>query len=199
MQPTQKVPPKSTMDLEKMAYSFLQRNFPHNLIRPVRLDLYNIFDKLLYKTTGFNDDIQNLPENCEALTDFSEKSIILSVRTHDLLGMGDTRSRFTLSHEIGHAILHNNYMTDSSHLNRFSGILYRGQIESFVCSEWQADGFGAGIQMPANHMIDLIQQNCSVEELKRLFLVGHDTATIRRNVIIKNEFEIRRMINERAL
>jgi hypothetical protein len=82
---------------------------------------------------------------------------------------GDGHARWTLSHELGHAVLHRGELTYPT--QRSATSLDRLKLlEPNVNSEWQADQFAKGFLMPVDLCVDMssareIQQRCGVSEI----------------------------------
>lgn len=78
----------------------------------------------------------------EALTCLGSKVIFIPEETMDLASMGDGRARFTVSHELAHAVLHGDVAIQ---LPRSSG-----PVPAYKNPEWQANYFSSEILAPVH-------------------------------------------------
>ena len=154
------VPALSSSQIKAIAGTTLKKLFPdlHSFLQPDSLARLFEFGDL--NKIGFSYGIEVLPRQEEAHTDFKENIIILSPGTYDALLKGMHRARFTLAHEIGHAVLHtcsiktacllsasrksSGTMPNSADIPKFR----RGKFPAYMDPEWQANKFASLFLMP---------------------------------------------------
>lgn len=88
---------------------------------------------------------------------------------------GDGYSRFTVAHELGHAILHN------SDLKLSRSITHRDKGLWYMDSEWQADTFAAELLMDLKH----IKNGDTPYDISMRFGVSTQSASIRLSKLSK--------------
>jgi len=180
------VPGLSCIDIEIKVENFIKKYFIENYESPQEVDLITTFESgYLEKITNFSEDIQDLPNSIEALIDFNNKQIVLSDSTHENLINNIPRAKFTLAHEIGHSILHNNYMNGIIEDGGTIKYLNRGNIPSYKDSEWQANYFAGAFLMPYIHMERLIIGNKSLKEISNIFGTSSQATKIRYDNVLK--------------
>ena len=94
-----------------------------------------------------------------------EKLLMLREDVYNGMVEGKGRDRFTVCHEIAHALLHTGVT-----LNRV-----RSKPRPFECPEWQANTFASAILMPE----DAVARMRSVWEVIQVFGVSQDAAEVR--------------------
>lgn len=147
------VPARSSNQIKAIAGTALKKLFPdlRSLLQP--RSLARLFDSGDLSKIGFSYGVEDLPRQEEAHTDFEENIIILSPKTYDDLQKGMHRARFTMAHEIGHAVLHTDSIRAArlvSASRKIAGIpkFRRGQFPAYVDPEWQANKFASSFLMP---------------------------------------------------
>lgn len=99
-------------------------------------------------------------QNVWAITKPHEKTIKIKESVYNNACNGDSQSRFTIAHELGHLFLQ--HKLDET----FAREKAYGCIETWRDSEWQADTFAAEILMPKDLVrgltIEEICKNCGV-------------------------------------
>lgn len=75
-----------------------------------------------------------------------KKKILLRESVYEGAGNGDGRDRFTICHEVGHLMMHQNIS--------FSRVDPRSPPELYCNSEWQADKFASHLLMPTHLLAD---------------------------------------------
>ena len=155
------VVPRSSRQIKTIAYETLKILFTNlnSLLRASSLS--QLFESGDLSKIGFSYGVEDLPPPEEAHTDFQEKMIVLSSDTYDNLQKGMHRARFTMSHELGHAVMHTDSMLaaslvsasrqktcgavqNSAAIPRFR----RGQFPAYLDPEWQANKFASFFLMP---------------------------------------------------
>ena len=155
------VAPRSSSQIKVVAESTVKKLFPdiQSLLKPS--SLYVLFESGSLSKIGFTYGVEELPHPEEAHTDFQSNTIILSSDTYDSLEKGLHRPRFTLAHELGHAVLHTDSMRAASMVSASRQKTYsvsqnsaeipkfmRGQIPAYRDPEWQANKFASFFLMP---------------------------------------------------
>lgn len=105
--------------------------------------------------------------SCYALTKPYNRTILINKSTYLSACNGEPRARFTIVHEIGHAIFHNESSTIYTR-SRSAKI-----IRAFENPEWQANTFAAEILVPYYRINGL-----SVDEIAKKYLVSKKVAQI---------------------
>ena len=187
--PGYKVTPRSIYSIEHSAVSFLNmvgRGF--EIGHFFEFDLHRIHYALRVS--------ESLTD--EAVTVFSTREIVVSKDVYETISA--PRNRFTLGHELGHAILH----TDE--LSMREGTAARPMnvmhLKAFESSEWQANQFAGAILMPLANIRDSIimlldgeitETECE-EYITEHFLVSSECAERRiktaKKLIAANDDEI---------
>jgi hypothetical protein len=136
--------------------------------------------KRIFLTYGSKD----MPEGAEALTVYmSERQkigVFLSEDTYNNLEREQPRARFSLGHEIGHAVLHSAELVRLAALPHAESGLYRSSEHNHeICQdiEWQADAFAAAILMPAEG-IRLIEEDATTP-FQRAFIPSRIVSTFK--------------------
>lgn len=109
--------------------------------------------------------VVELPVGTEALTRYdAEKDriiITLSSRAYADLEQDVPRARFSLGHEIGHAVLHPVELIRLSEIPHYESMMARRVAPNHaacVDSEWQANALAAALLMPARGLAALQQE-----------------------------------------
>ena len=166
-----KVKPRSISNIERCAIQFLSKREPY-------FDIGEFFE--------FNlDDIgyalrvsEGLKE--EAVTIFSDMTIVISGKVYE--SIKQPRNRFTLGHELGHAILH----TDELGMREGAAArpINTANLKAYESSEWQANQFAGAILMPLSKTRNLVNMllrgECSYEyslrKIADMFEVSSESA-----------------------
>lgn len=171
------VSPHSAQEIMNIADRNLSKFFPIpiSLIEPQAL--YHLFEFGELSKIGFSYGVEELPHREEAHTDFKTNTIVLSIGTYDRLAKDEHRARFTLAHEIGHAVMHANSMhalrrPSAARQEACGGVqspikkFRRGQFPAYLDPEWQANKFASYFLMP-NFLLDQIAKkgNLTIQAL----------------------------------
>ena len=186
------VPARSSNQIKAIAGTALKKLFPdlRSLLQP--RSLARLFDSGDLSKIGFSYGVEDLPRQEEAHTDFEENIIILSPKTYDDLQKGMHRARFTLAHEIGHAVLHtssirtacllsasrksSDTMPNSADIPKFR----RGKFPAYMDPEWQANKFASAFLMPEDLLNWLaIKGSLTAPTLASYANVSEEAATYR--------------------
>lgn len=85
------------------------------------------------------------------------------------------RQRFTISHEIGHIILHHDIDTESN----FKIVDYRGANNNFDRKEYEANAFAAALLMPKEKAKTIWKKLNDIDDFASTFKVSKMAASIR--------------------
>jgi len=120
-----------------------------------RLDRYHlrVGAQTLQLTYGVE---QELPEGALACARYEEAdnaiALVLSAETYNHLERGDgRRARFSVAHEIGHAVLHGRRLVELAHIDHAQRAMLRTDASDtpiYRDSEWQANAFAAALLVP---------------------------------------------------
>ena len=136
-----------------------------NVNNKLVIDVVDISNELGFGvfTSHFNDDVSGM-----VISSNEEKSIYVN--------QDDTpqRQRFTISHEIGHIILHHKVGEGD-----FRQVDYRKMNNSYNHREWEADAFAAALLMPKDKAISVWNLLEDVDDFANSFKVSKLAASIR--------------------
>ncbi len=142
------VRPMGRKAIAKIANEFLERHYPNLLELPSPFPVLKFCDEVLMDSYGIEFAIAELPPPIEGR--FQGGVLAISNQTYEGLLRNDGRARFTAAHEIGHAVLHAQQMSQLSKESLEVSLFRRGSIPAFLDPEWQADEFAANVLMPAS-------------------------------------------------
>jgi Zn-dependent peptidase ImmA (M78 family) len=182
--------PYNSYQIEKIAQDFIKDNFIDYYKSFEPLDLTDIFDNKLENLTGFQEEVISdslmkrlAGSDKEALMLPDEKLIILSESVYLGLIKNNPRDRFTLCHEIGHALLHSKSNEDNIIYFKAKNINYE-DIENIA--EYQAHHFAAALLMPFHHVKNILQLNGNYKHIYKFFNSSQE-ATRRRIDFVKSK------------
>lgn len=158
------VPPRSAMNIENVAMSIRRATeTDRNSYFPI-VALYDVLHRLV---PGASYDVRTVEEmgDNHGLTLLRRKEIRIREDVFEAACRGDGFGRFTMSHELGHLLLH-----DGVTLQRAAG-----QAPIYMSSEWQGDMFAGAVLMPSN----LIRLDATPEQLMVEFGVSRSAANVR--------------------
>ncbi|HEY3966570.1 MAG TPA: ImmA/IrrE family metallo-endopeptidase [Planctomycetaceae bacterium] len=144
--------PRSNAQIERIATDFLRRVSPRSLRLPLKLDVLDIFERLEDAPFNLNPGVKDLAPGVEGMT-YSDGRIEITEATYRGLVRGEGRPRFTVMHEIAHAIMHMKQMLKMPFVE--TQVLQRRSLKPFEDPEWQANVFASAALMPAE-MVRLI-------------------------------------------
>lgn len=151
------VSPRSDNDIRIITEKALAPLITTNRIRYEQIDVVHIYEFFLSEIApGFKFRVRPDAEmnNSHAYTTFDPNIIHISQSTFRSAAAGDGRARFSLAHELGHALMHVQYGKNFTAHRAFSSSSYRERVkntEIFRDPEWQANTFAAYFLMP-NYM-----------------------------------------------
>lgn len=102
--------------------------------------------------------------------------ILLRESIYDGAFDGNGRARFTIAHELAHALMHKKYIGLARPVERTTKI--------YCNAEWQANEFAGRLLLPTDSLLD--NRNLSVSELAENFGVSLECAQTRRNKLNRN-------------
>ena len=143
--------------------------------------------------------VEDLPRSAEALTRFyperEEIEIVLSESTYNALECDHPRARFSLCHEIGHAVLHPAELIRISRFSMQELALFRQHQKPppvYRDAEWQAEALAGALLMPADGLEYLRNRNGSLSAsiVQNHFKVSLAAATSRLRVFGQRRSEL---------
>jgi hypothetical protein len=143
-----KVRPLSRVAIEDLAEAFVATVSRGTLNGKVCLPVEKIVEFKLADLFGVEFHVDNLPAGVEGR--FEGNTLTLAPEVYTQLLQGVPRSRFTVTHEIGHCALHREILQLlNSEERRGLVVLHRRDtIESYRDPEWQANTFAGAALMP---------------------------------------------------
>lgn len=133
------------------------------------LDLLSLkFDETNFNYTVVPDDYGHFSENIEAYTNTKTGEIFIKESVYKELKIPNSRSNFTVAHEVGHYFLH--------HL--LGAVLPRSTKpeKAYLSPKWQADQFAAEFLMPLEGI-----KNLTIDEIMFKYNVSRQAAETRFN------------------
>lgn len=165
-----RVSPRSKEDIKGLANAF--RDVYAQITLHQRLDLLKLIEVILPRMTNlkFEFILIEKEEMGEVEAAMSPDRMKMYIRNdiYERLHQDDARARFTIAHEIGHFVLH-----DEVALTRSS----QSKHEPFRDSEWQADCFAAELLAP----IEACKEYLKIEDIMNNFGISYSCALIRFN------------------
>ena len=136
-----------------------------NMNSELVIDVVDVASRLGFSvyTSHFDNDISGM-----VISSNEEKSIY--VNQNDI----PQRQRFTISHEIGHIILHHQVGE-----GEFKMVDYRGANNSYDQKEWEANAFASALLMPKDKAISVWNNLYDVDDFANTFKVSKLAASIR--------------------
>ncbi len=136
-----RVMPLSSIAIERRASLFLKRYGKE----------FDIGDFIEYDLDdiGYALRISNTLKE-DAVTNFHTREIVLSKSVYENMEL--PRNRFTIAHELGHAVLHTDELSDrqgaaARHINTL-------KLKAYESSEWQANQFAAAVLLPFEDVLE---------------------------------------------
>lgn len=183
---------QSYSSIENRASDVRKKISPHNSPTDALpgLEIFESLNKYRIKTHAskaipLTYEVKPIPIEALARYDEIHRLIVvtLSEQTYADLECEEPRARFSLCHEVGHAVLHVNELRALSQIPHSEAALMRGDISPYPLyydTEWQADAFSAALLMPASGLFEIEQQGIlSSSEIQRRYKVSSPAANIR--------------------
>lgn len=173
------VPARKGVEIDEIAYKTLCALFPY----PQNSFQDKAFITLLeHGGLGKIDltyGVAYLAYGEEAKFDPVEREILLSEATYQDLRLDVPRSRFTLAHELGHAVLHCAYLKASLEGRVPQHRYKRTTLKAYLDPEWQANRFAAAFLMPTQAIGKCLREGWSLAKIAAYFRVSRKAAQIR--------------------
>ncbi len=165
-----RVNPRSKENIKGLANAFRTDYAKINLHE--RINLLQLIEIVLPKITNLKFEFILVEKeemgDVEAAMSPDRMKMYIRNDVYDQLHQEDPRARFTIAHEIGHFVLH-----DEVTLTRSS----QSKHEPFRDSEWQADCFAAELLAP----IQACKEYSTIEDIMNVFGISYSCAQIRFN------------------
>jgi hypothetical protein len=179
---TFRVPPLSKSKIEQIAYEFLRELDPDMLRSPKPLDLYEIFEQRMVRSTSFSSifvypaELNEIPfaEGDTSLNERGEVVIRLRSDVYDEVCEQGNRGRATCAHELGHAVLHKDVLNRLDILGTEYGLRRKAEVKAYEDAEWQAWAFAGCIMMPPTTFCHI--DHLSPTRLAQIYGVSFDFA-----------------------
>lgn len=128
-------------------------------------------------TYGVEDEIEDGALACATYDDESKKiALVLSSDSYRELELGHGRARFSVAHEIGHAVLHADKLVQLTRIDHQRRAMLRSDAvptPPFRDSEWQANAFAGAVLMPAPGLEFLfLRGRLTVRDLSNMYKVS---------------------------
>ena len=175
-----KVPPKSGIEIDELARVNMIKGFRHiqNLIQ-LQAIINFIEGGQLEKYYNLDYGVKLLPEGEEAKFMPESRIIILSEGTYLDLFDDKPRARFTFAHELGHAVLHGEFLKLALAGRSPCKIYKRSSLRPFEDPEWQANRFAAAFLMPTPQITKLLREGLRIDQIATYFKVSISAAETR--------------------
>jgi hypothetical protein len=179
------VRPLSRRKIELLAENFLSKVQPECLQVPTPFDVERCLDVVL-PSSGYQPDLLELGPGVEGLTDPIHKLVRIPPQVYEKMVTGKGRARFTVTHEVGHVVLHAKQVREIMVNYGTDGLKRRSDIESYRDPEWQANAFAAAVLMPESAVRAILAEGGGVGKIARTLKVSVMAAEIRlKNLGIK--------------
>jgi Zn-dependent peptidase ImmA (M78 family) len=151
----------SYLTIEKIALDVRRALFPRQALATAIPGL-ELFERLhLYSVGGtkLSYEVSVLPNGVEAKAEYDAARgvivIVLSEETYAALEANDPRAKFTVFHEVGHALLHHGLLKKLAVLPHGTALNRAEAHPKYMDTEWQANAFAAAILMPASAIAEM--------------------------------------------
>jgi hypothetical protein len=151
-----KVSPRSHAEIERIAGCVLLRFQPERLRRPGVTDILSLFHQLRNYVPGAEYGVSgDLGYGVEGMVR-PDGSVDVSPETYEGVAEGLPRPRWTMAHEIGHAVLHLSQIREA--LVDFGKVrmVRQESCRPFENPEVQAHQFAAGLLTPAKMVVAVL-------------------------------------------
>ncbi len=176
-----KVPGKSRRQIFRIADVVRKVACPENeawldVVRLVEVILPQAYEEFVYHVVP-DEELGD----AHAKTFPDQRVMVISKSTYDGARRGQGRPRFTLAHEIGHLFMHRGVAMARPTASGEMRVAMVAPAKTYESSEWQAEAFGGGLLMPADHF-----RTCrSIQEVANLFGVTEAAARSQARAYIK--------------
>jgi Zn-dependent peptidase ImmA (M78 family) len=144
----------------------IRSNSPINIVAVLEMAMPQLVDDFNY---SIREEKDMSVKNVHAYTDHENNEIVIREDIYEFALEGRGRDRFTIAHEIGHFLLHN---------NKFMALrrTYSGEeVKTYEDPEWQADAFAGEFLCPA-----AATKGMNIERIAEKFGVSLDSAKIQK-------------------
>lgn len=151
------------------------------------------------KTAPIAYEVAVLPHGVEAKAEYikgrGEFVISLSPETYEDLESGGCRARFSLTHEVGHIVLHADQLVRFAQMPHELPALYRGVAPNhpvYRDTEWQADTFAGAVLIPATGLYEMTGPTStpSINDIRNAYRVSVASAEIRLRIFKERRNEL---------
>ena len=179
---TTMVLPRSRSDIERKTEMFLREVDPVHLKMPKKLDIMSILEIDLMDLGLFVEIVPELHGNREACLVPDDRKILIPRRIHESAMDDNPRARFTVAHEIYHAIDHFKQFTKFNLARK--KYVDKLEFKVYMDPEWQANWGGAALLMPRKTIIPFFNGlqrrgmgiNEIIEEIQKVYVVSRIAA-----------------------
>ncbi|HKL86329.1 MAG TPA: ImmA/IrrE family metallo-endopeptidase [Treponemataceae bacterium] len=166
-------------------------------------ELYPVDVELLTELAGYEIIPKKDLDDFDAFLSMNVKSIIVNARRYDNPSYS-RRVRFSIAHELGHAILHSNFIKQQhiESIADYTKFIRSLSDEEYSDFEWQANEFAGRLLVPREQLIvDLhIQIKLIVDQgLEEILFNNPDLVRSRLCIPIAKVFEVSEDVIERRL
>ena len=188
------VTPRSKAAISRQAQQFLRKHFPKLLISPGRSPMIELFEFTLDQL-GIEAAVKDLPAGIEGITvpagmpymfergvlcDYKHTAVVLAPEVHESLHQDGGRARFTVAHEMYHALYHVPEVEQVWVEHRTVALAREQDIPAYRNPQWQADKFAAELLMPEPAVVCLVQEyGPGLDRIMWVFGVSRMAAKIR--------------------
>ncbi len=172
-----KVPPMSWRDIDSIAVKTRKKlGLPATggLSQGQIAELFEFGD---LEAIGIKDcGVETLPYGDEGKYSPDTFSLVISEETYKGLHSGDTRAKFTLCHEFGHAVLHGKYLRNMSSSRTSLKQFHRSSIPAYMEPECQANQFAAAFLMPYDSIKEDLGNYLTENQVAKKYNVSYSAA-----------------------
>ena len=188
------VKPRSKDKINDQAQQLLRKYYRELLASPGCFPMTELFE-FVFPQWGIKAAIQHLPTGIEAITvptrvpymlkhvvlyDDKHTTVVLAPEVYERLHQGDGRARFTVAHEVYHALYHAPEVEQVLVERRTIALAREQDIPAYMNPHWQADKFAAALLMPEVAVRRLVREHGpDVDRIMRTFGVSRMAAKIR--------------------
>jgi len=152
-----KVFPRSHHETAQEAYNLLKSVCPRLLKEPGKFPLVDFAEFQMPELLGYYLCVDKLPPYVEAETRVYSKELVLSEETYQALLEDDPRARFTIAHEVGHIVLHAEFLHKLNGNDSVRMVSLK-RLKPFENPEVQANVFAAALLMPRKPFLSMLSE-----------------------------------------
>lgn len=190
---------RSRKDLEDVAASVRRQLGFDKTEKLPGVEFFYRLDRLRVRTgevsLALDYGVERLPAGCEALARFNNRSreieLIMDEDAYLELESDGARARFSLFHELSHAVLHPRELMRLGEMpGSFAAALHRKSISphpAYTDTEWQANGLAGALLMPLAGLNQLQAIGMiSPREIAQEFGVSVTAANVRLDIVTRH-------------